>query len=55
MNIRILALSCVLLGFAGTAMAVLGAIYFWFPKMFGRMMNDSWGKVHFFLSFVLRS
>src|SRR5215210_2691261 len=38
--------------FSGTAMAVFGAIYFWFPKMFGRMMNDSWGKVHFFLTFV---
>ncbi len=33
--------------FAGTAMAVFGAIYFWFPKMFGRMMNESWGKVAF--------
>ena len=39
--------------FAGTAMAVWGAIYFWFPKMFGRMMNESWGKVHFLLTFVL--
>ncbi|QDT00169.1 cytochrome c oxidase subunit I [Adhaeretor mobilis] len=39
--------------FAGTAMAVMGAIYFWFPKMFGRTMNDSWGKVHFLLTFVL--
>ncbi|MFO0817770.1 MAG: cbb3-type cytochrome c oxidase subunit I [Pirellulales bacterium] len=38
--------------FGGTAMAVFGAIYFWFPKMFGRMMNDTWGKVHFFFSFV---
>jgi len=38
--------------FGGTAMAVFGAIYFWFPKMFGRMMNDSWGKVHFFLTFL---
>ena len=38
--------------FGGTAMAVFGAIYFWFPKMFGRMMNDSLGKVHFFLTFV---
>jgi len=38
--------------FSGTAMAVFGAIYFWFPKMFGRMMNDSWGKVHFFLTFI---
>ncbi|MCO6457494.1 MAG: cbb3-type cytochrome c oxidase subunit I [Pirellulaceae bacterium] len=38
--------------FGGTAMAVFGAIYFWFPKMFGRMMNEPWGQVHFFLTFV---
>lgn len=38
--------------FAGTAMAVWGAIYFWFPKMFGRLMNDFWGRVHFFFTFV---
>jgi len=24
-----------------------GAIYFWFPKMFGRMMNEAMAKVHF--------
>lgn len=39
--------------FAGTAMAVFGGIYFWYPKMFGRMMNEFWGKVHFFVTFVL--
>ena len=38
--------------FAGTAMAVFGAIYFWFPKMFGRMMNETAGKIHFFLTFL---
>ncbi len=38
--------------FCGTAMAVLGAIYFWFPKMFGRSMNETAGKWHFFLTFV---
>ncbi|MBX7074869.1 MAG: cbb3-type cytochrome c oxidase subunit I [Pirellulales bacterium] len=38
--------------FGGTAFAVFGAIYYWFPKMFGRMMNDSWGKAHFFFSFI---
>ena len=38
--------------FGGTAMAVFGAIYFWFPKMFGRMMNEPLGKVHFFFTFV---
>jgi cytochrome c oxidase subunit 1 len=38
--------------FAGTAMAVFGGIYFWFPKMFGRMMDETLGKIHFFLTFV---
>ena len=26
--------------------------YFWFPKMFGRMMNEKLGKVHFLLTFI---
>jgi cytochrome c oxidase subunit I len=38
--------------FGGTAMGVFGGIYYWFPKMFGRMMNEFWGKVHFFLTFI---
>ncbi len=38
--------------FAGTAMGVFGAIYFWFPKMFGRMMNEPLGKLHFVLTFI---
>lgn len=38
--------------FGGTAMAVMGAIYFWYPKMFGRMMDENLGKLHFFLTFV---
>ena len=27
--------------------AVFAAVYHWFPKMFGRMMNETWGKIHF--------
>ena len=27
--------------------ATFAALYFWFPKMFGRMMNDTLGKIHF--------
>jgi cytochrome c oxidase subunit 1 len=38
--------------FAGTAMAVFGSIYFWYPKMFGRMMDETLGKIHFFLTFI---
>ncbi len=32
--------------------AGFGGIYYWFPKMFGRMMNDAWGKVHFIFTWV---
>jgi cytochrome c oxidase subunit 1 len=30
--------------FAGT--------YFWFPKMFGKMMNEGLGKIHFLITFI---
>lgn len=38
--------------FGGSAFAILGGVYYWFPKMFGRMMNETLGKIHFFLSFI---
>src|ERR1700731_1425644 len=38
--------------FGGSLFGVFGAIYFWFPKMFGRMMNETWGKIHFALAFI---
>ncbi len=31
---------------------VFAGTYFWFPKMTGRMMNDSWGKLHFLITFI---
>jgi cytochrome c oxidase subunit 1 len=31
---------------------IFSGTYFWFPKMYGRMMNETLGKVHFWLSFV---
>jgi len=31
---------------------IFAATYYWFPKMFGRMMNDTLGKLHFWLTFV---
>jgi cytochrome c oxidase subunit 1 len=36
----------------GTIFALFAGIYYWFPKMTGRMMNEFWGKVHFWLSFI---
>jgi cytochrome c oxidase subunit I len=29
---------------------IFAATYFWFPKMFGRMMSERWGRVHFWLT-----
>ena len=38
--------------FGATLFGVFGGIHFWFPKMFGRMMNETVGKWHFFLTFI---
>jgi cytochrome c oxidase subunit 1 len=29
---------------------IFAATHYWFPKMFGRMMNETWGRVHFFIT-----
>jgi cytochrome c oxidase subunit 1 len=31
---------------------IFSGTYFWFPKMWGRMMNETLGRVHFWCSFV---
>ncbi|MCH7896115.1 MAG: cbb3-type cytochrome c oxidase subunit I [candidate division NC10 bacterium] len=38
--------------FGGSIFGLFAAIYYWFPKMFGRMMNEPLGKIHFWLTFV---
>ncbi|MCL4116659.1 UNVERIFIED_CONTAM: hypothetical protein GTU68_013965 [Idotea baltica] len=38
--------------FGATLFGVFGAIQFWFPKMWGRLMSERVGKVHFFLTFI---
>ena len=32
--------------------AAFAGLYFWFPKMFGRFMNETLGKIHFWITFV---
>jgi cytochrome c oxidase subunit 1 len=32
--------------------AVFAAVHYWFPRMFGRMMNERLGKIHFWFSIV---
>jgi len=36
----------------GTLMAIVGGIYYWFPKMFGKMVNDTLGQISFFFIFT---
>ena len=36
----------------GTVLALLGGIYYWFPKATGRKMNDLLGRIHFWGSFA---
>jgi heme/copper-type cytochrome/quinol oxidase subunit 1 len=38
--------------FGGSIMGIFAGIYFWFPKVTGRMMNDDMGKFQFWLMFV---
>jgi cytochrome c oxidase subunit 1 len=39
------------MGVAAT-FAILGALFFWFPKLFGRRLNELLGKIHFWLTFA---
>jgi cytochrome c oxidase subunit I len=36
----------------GAVFPLLGAVYYWFPKITGRMMSERLGKWHFWLAFV---
>jgi cytochrome c oxidase subunit 1 len=38
--------------FGTIVFAVYAGVYFWFPKMTGRMMDERWGKVHFWLTVI---
>lgn len=35
-----------------TTFGIFSGVYHWFPKMFGKMMNEKLGKLHFWLTFV---
>ena len=35
--------------FGGAIFGLFGGLYYWFPKLTGRMMNDRLGKIHFWL------
>jgi cytochrome c oxidase subunit 1 len=36
----------------GTIFALFAGVYYWFPKVTGKMLDEMLGKVHFFASFI---
>lgn len=36
----------------GTIFGLFAGIYFWYPKMTGRLMNEYWGRFHFWTSLI---
>jgi cytochrome c oxidase subunit 1 len=38
--------------FGGSIMGIFAGLYYWFPKMYGRMMNETLGKIHFWLTLI---
>ena len=38
--------------FGGSIFAIIGGAYYWWPKMFGRMLDEGLGKLHFWLMLI---
>lgn len=38
--------------FGTVVFAMFGGFYYWWPKFFGRMLDETWGKLHFWLVFI---
>lgn len=38
--------------FGGAILGIFSGIYYWYPKIYGRLMNDALGKLHFWLMFL---
>jgi cytochrome c oxidase subunit I len=38
--------------FGGSFFGIFGGVYYWWPKMFGRILDENLGKLHFWLVFI---
>ena len=38
--------------FGGSMFGIFGGLYYWWPKMFGRALDEGLGKVHFWFMFI---
>ena len=39
----------------GTIFAIFAGIYYWFPKITGKKLNEVLGKIHFIFSLIFNS
>jgi cytochrome c oxidase subunit 1 len=38
--------------FGGAVLGLFGGLYFWWPKIFGRLLSERWGKIHFWVTLI---
>jgi cytochrome c oxidase subunit 1 len=38
--------------YGGSVFAIYSGIYHWYPKITGRMLNERWGKIHFWITYI---
>jgi cytochrome c oxidase subunit 1 len=38
--------------FGGSVMAIYAGLYYWYPKITGRMLNERWGQLHFWMNLI---
>jgi cytochrome c oxidase subunit 1 len=38
--------------FGGSVFALFAGVYYWWPKITGRLLDERWGKVHFWMTLV---
>jgi cytochrome c oxidase subunit I len=38
--------------FGGSVFGIYAGFYHWFPKITGRLLDETWGKIHFALTFI---
>jgi len=38
--------------FGGSILGLFGGIYYWYPKIFGRMLDERLGKLHFWMNII---
>jgi len=38
--------------FGGSIFGIFAGVYYWFPKMFGRQLNQRWGVIHFWMNIL---